>query len=154
MAKSRTMEQLEAQKARAKARGDAAKREQRTLEAQMRAVERKTTEKRRLRWATIAEQIGLFQLDDTTLQEVLTVALAMVNRHGGRMPRTTGDNATGIAELGGIEVLVLERDCAPDGMEDDHGDRRVLPERDTLSQCTSTGHNGAHQEAKTVTPDR
>ena len=114
MAKSRTMAQLESQKARAKARADAAHREQRKLDAQMRAVAREATEKRRLRWAKIAEQVGLFQLDDITLREVLTVAYAMVQRHGGRMPRTTDAHDPVMAELEGVEVLVLVReDGAP-----------------------------------------
>jgi len=100
---------LEAQKAKARTRLDSAKRQQKIIDAQLRAVEQAAAQKRRLRWASIAEQVGLFQLDDTTLQEVLTVALALVNRHGGRMPRAIDDHGTGIAELHGVPLLVFER---------------------------------------------
>jgi hypothetical protein len=113
MPKHLTIEQLQEQKARAHTRAEAAKRQQRRIDAQMRAMQRETDQKRRMRWASIAEQVGLFQLEDVTLQEVLTVALAMVKRHGGRLPSTTDDHGTGLAELRGVTMLVLE--CARGG---------------------------------------
>jgi hypothetical protein len=96
-------EELNSQEAKAKERAQSAQRKLKRVQAQKRKAAQKATEERRLRWAAIAERVGLFELDDDTLQEVLTIACAILQKQGDYLPF----NDTGIEELNGVDMLIL-----------------------------------------------
>jgi hypothetical protein len=76
------------------------------ITARQRAAAKHARAKRQLRWARILDHLGLLQLDDAALQEVLTVAYHLVQE--GRVHRATSPAAAVQAQaLLDAEVLVL-----------------------------------------------
>jgi hypothetical protein len=77
------------------------------LAARQRAAAKQARVKRRLRWARMLEQLGLLNLDDAALQEVLTVAYHLVQ--GGHAHRATSPEVA-VQEQAVLDADVLALD--------------------------------------------
>jgi hypothetical protein len=77
------------------------------IEARQRAAAKQARAKRRLRWARLLDHLGLLQLDDAALQEVLTVAYHLAQE--GRIHYAAAPEATVQEQaLLDTEVLMLD----------------------------------------------
>jgi hypothetical protein len=76
------------------------------IQAKQRKVAQAQTHTRRLKWGGMLDTLGLLQLDDTTLHEVLTVARTIVERHGARMPWTKNRNGDNTHPQGSLAAVV------------------------------------------------
>jgi len=78
---------LLAQKEAMKKQEDARKKRLAVIDAKLREVERKEATKRQLKWGRILDRLGILQLDDALVKEVLSWAYAHVRDHAGLAER-------------------------------------------------------------------
>ena len=105
---------LDAQAANVQAALEAGQQRLALMQAQWRKLAWQQRHDRRRRWGALLDELGLLALDEAVRREVVSVAYTMVQRHGGRMPRTTDPEW---AEWTAAESLCIPAEDGGTGMQ-------------------------------------